>query len=675
MIRNLPLLAAACGLAVPPLGAQVFNQPPGGAPAAGGGDTTIVQRNEQGQRKPATGTDIPMFDPSSEMVMFDGKAWNINDNRLLSATFQAYLNEPEHNSEQDQEYYAIMREIRGILSPLNQQRDRIRQAVALLPKAAGYPQDANLSESLLNAIFRVYLTQRNIGAAEEMIGAMKEESHRLRWRGDMRAQETRMGTGNTGQPGGGGQATSRRTGNNPRPPAGGGSAAGGGQPGIGTQSLAYEGIVLDLAELIAKQKIQETKIEVNLLRAKTEYHIFLGQLFMQRRFEHCVIACRFYDLLFSEGESTLQIKQNSDLGRLFGEGLGGNPTTGTLMNMANEAMHRVRQSILAFENHLQRDELSSAYKRLQEAFMIGQFLPEVRTIPFAKKRQVQGFERLMFDLGAAAEVKDFAKAQEVIDQLKKEATDYNTTKAQAYVTASTRASNMHIASAGMLFAEGKTDEAKEELTKAAELWPGNPKIDEVMAQTQDQMMQKNTLQKDFDRLVAERNFREIYKRKHEFSGLVGLTKDAARQEQLEKIIADILLIETAVAKTKELENSAIPGATFAAWEEIQQLVGKHPDDTDLRIRAEELSRKASDFVSALQRASEAQRVGNTGSALAWLLKARTIYPDSKRAKDGIQLILDRVLPADADLFDPPGGNFDGDALQPAASPGPSDPFN
>jgi tetratricopeptide (TPR) repeat protein len=227
---------------------------------------------------------------------------------------------------------------------------------------------------------------------------------------------------------------------------------------------------------------------------------------------------------------------------------------------------------------------------------------------------------------------------------------------------------MHIASAGMLFAEGKTDEAKEELTKAAELWPGNPKIDEVMAQTQDQMMQKNTLQKDFDRLVAERNFREIYKRKHEFSGLVGLTKDAARQEQLEKIIADILLIETAVAKTKELENSAIPGATFAAWEEIQQLVGKHPDDTDLRIRAEELSRKASDFVSALQRASEAQRVGNTGSALAWLLKARTIYPDSKRAKDGIQLILDRVLPADADLFDPPGGNFDGDALQPAASP-------
>ena len=677
MKRSLRLLLAAPFALAVPLAAQVFNQAPPGA--GGPGDTTIIQKPENKQKTSLAGGDMPLFDPSSEMVLFDGKTWNINDNRLLSATFQSYLNEPEQNSAEDQEYYRVMREIKDLLSPLNPDKDRVRKAVALLPKAAGYPQDSNISESLLNAIFRVTLAQRDISASEERIEGMRKEVERLRFRGDMKAEEAPLR--NPSAPSG---PSSRRTGGNPRAPQGGGGAnSGGGNTGIGSQSLTYEGIVQDLLALKVKQKVVETKIEARLVVAKTEYHVFLGQLFLQRRFEHCIIACRFYDLLFGEGESTLRLKEKSDLGKFFGEGLGGNPTTGTLMNFANEAISRVGSSIRAFENHLARNEQASAYKRLQEAFMIGQFLPEVRTMPLEKKRRVQEFERLMFDLAAAAEVKDFAKAQEIIDKLKTTATDYNTTKAQAYVTSSTKASDMTIASAALLFSEGKTDEAKEEIKKAAEIWPTNPKIEEVMKQTGDDLLLKNRLVKDFDRLVAEKNHREIYKRKGEFLGVIGLSKDQQRQGVLEEIVAEILTIETAIAKTKELESSAIPGATFAAWEEIQNLVVKHPEDAELRIRAEELSRKASDFVSALQRASEAVRTGNTGSALSWLMKARVIYPDSKRAKDGIRRILDRVLPPDGELFDSPEGSAAPTAagrveesLPPAPASGPpADPFN
>ena len=666
MKRSHSILGAALAVLAFPASAQVFGPQPGGGGEPG--NTTIIQKQESKPKSNVVGTDIPAFDPSSEMVLFDGKTWNINDNRLLSATFQAYLNEPEQNSEQDKEYYKVMREIKDLLSPLNPDKDRVTKAVALLPKAASYPQDSNISESLLNAIFRVTLAQRDISASEDRIAGMRKEVERLRFRGDMQAQEAPFRNPNVGGPT---SATSRTTGGNSRGPRAGGGGANsgaGGSSGIGSNSLTYEGIVQDLLELKLKQKVVETKIEARLVVAKTEYHVFLGQLFLQRRFEHCIIACRFYDLLFGEGESTLRLKEKSDLGKFFGEGLGGNPTTGTLMNFANEAISRVGSSIKAFENHLARNEQASAYKRLQEAFMIGQFLPEVRTMPLEKKRKVQDFERLMFDLSAAAEVKDFTKAQEVINKLKD--TDYNTTKAQAYVTSSTKASDMMIANAALLFSEGKTDEAKEEIKKAAEIWPTNPKIEEVMKQAGEDLMTKNKLVKDFDRLVAEKNHREIYNRKEEFAGMVGLTKDNDRKEKLNQILTDIVAIEKAIETSKQLETSAIPGATFAAWEEIQTLVAKYPDDASLRVRAEELSRKASDFVSALQKASEATRTGNTGSSLSWLMKARTIYPDSKRAKEGINRLLDRVLPADEKLFEEPG-SLDGPAAPSGRSAAPA----
>ena len=65
------------------------------------------------------------------------------------------------------------------------------------------------------------------------------------------------------------------------------------------------------------------------------------------------------------------------------------------------------------------------------------------------------------------------------------------------------------------------------------------------------------------------------------------------------------------------------------------------------------------------------------------MKARVIYPDSKRAKDGIRRILDRVLPPDGELFDSPEGSAAPTAagrveesLPPAPASGPpADPFN
>jgi tetratricopeptide (TPR) repeat protein len=671
--------ALALGLATP-ASAQVFNPPPAAPADNGPSNTTIVQKEEKPAQRNVLGTDLPALDPSSEVAIWDGKAWNINDNRVFSARFERYLGEPEANSEADAAYIATIREILSLLSPLNTDRDKMRRAVALLPIAAEHPQDARLCDALLNAIFRVYLSKRNQNDFDMQVKAMEEEAARLRYKGDMKAEERSLTTGTGGGGGGGGGAASRTTGGGNRraPAGGGGQAQGGAAPaGVGTNSLEYEGIVKRLVEIEVLKKAYDAKNELAELKTKTEFQLLIGQFFMQRRFEHTIMAARFYNQLFQDGQATLNLKKGSDVSRIFGEGLGGSPTVSTIDTLANEAMSDVRRGIESFNYLVDRGELWNGFRRLQEAFAIGEYMPEVRTLPRDRKQKVQDFARAMFKLTAALEAKDFLLAQELIDGLKKTATDYDSTKFEAFVKTNTRVSDMHLAQAKLLFSQGKVDEARGEVQKAMEVWPTNPKIDDAVAPVMEQADMKNKAVTDFDRLINDRNYRAILREKEKFAA--ALFDDEPRKASLNQIVTNLIKIDTAIAQSRELETRAIPGAKYAAWEEIQSLVAEFPDDAELRIRAEELSRAASEFVVALQRANDLSKSGNTGSALAMLMEARRIYPDSRRAKDGINRILDRLLPADNALFDDSAGSGEttatgGDTLPARAPAGSRDPF-
>src|SRR5256885_16271834 len=41
------------------------------------------------------GKDVPIFDPSSEIVTWDGHSWNLNNNRIFEERFEKNLNAPE----------------------------------------------------------------------------------------------------------------------------------------------------------------------------------------------------------------------------------------------------------------------------------------------------------------------------------------------------------------------------------------------------------------------------------------------------------------------------------------------------------------------------------------------------------------------------------------------------
>ena len=153
--NKLVAVLLATGIFGSPLFGQVFTPPTGGgtAPPAGGGgnNTTVVNQGggNQGSQQ-MLGNDVPFLDPTTDTFQFDGKTFNVSDNRLMRARFEKYLNTAEATSERDLAYRKSIRAVTDAISPHGRKKgvNALAVAVANLQYAAEFPQDARLCESL-----------------------------------------------------------------------------------------------------------------------------------------------------------------------------------------------------------------------------------------------------------------------------------------------------------------------------------------------------------------------------------------------------------------------------------------------------------------------------------------------------------------------------------------------
>ena len=51
--------------------------------------------------------------------------------------------------------------------------------------------------------------------------------------------------------------------------------------------------------MVARQKANDVKRELSEIQAKVEFQALMVQFFLQRRFQHVLMATRFYRALFS----------------------------------------------------------------------------------------------------------------------------------------------------------------------------------------------------------------------------------------------------------------------------------------------------------------------------------------------------------------------------------------
>ena len=585
--------------------------------------TTVINQEPKRSDKPFLGTDIPIFNPGTEVFSWDGQNWNINNNRLMRARFEKYLNTPADNSDDDKEYRNVLKQILDTLSPHKKGNNHLQDAVSLLPRASNYRIDSNLCDSLSQAILGVYYGQKNAVALAEQNAALNKERKLLNWNVEVATSESLIDEARRRNAKG---ESSNKEQNQ-------------GKAISNTGRVA--GYIQRLAEIEALRIANKTKIGISEVQAKIEYQALILQFAVQRRWEHVLIATRIYRRLFRDGDGVIEIKKDSDADKMLAKGLGLTPTVTSLDMFASEVVREVDEAVVAFEFLADKNELETASKRLAEAFFIGEYLPRIRILDREKKMKVQSFVRDADSLLSAMDVRDYKTANEIIERMRVQALDFNYSKAKAGIEFYTNMSNTSIAQAKIAAQKGNTDEYKKQMQMAIESWPLNPQIKEqndLFASIAD--VQVTTLN-ELDTLLAQSNKREIMKNRGRF--IAAVQNDRKRTEQLENILNDVLLLEQEIAIIRGLTNNNNP---WGAWEIARKAQEKFSDDNELLKLSVELGEIVSPFVRVIKTAEKLENEKHNGMSLTWYLKAKSIYPKSNYAKDGMNRLLNIILPAD-----------------------------
>jgi hypothetical protein len=629
MKPHLAITLALAGLAH----AQVYTQPPASKPAdapAPVSDTASAPAAKDA--KNPLGQEIPLLDPSAETITVGGVAIPLGDNRLLRARFDKFLSQPPESDEAASRYRRTIAEILNTISPLRDQKPDLYAAFKLRPTASSYPGDANLCGSLAESIYMAMLAKQDVNGLKKLNETIEEEKQAIISSGDWMARHDKGNELEKSKAVGAGKDGKAAPGKTSTP-----------NDGNGNNSLKYTDTLRRIAEIEVLKKANIARTEAQTLRTKAQYQVSMIQWFVQRRYEHVLMAARFYNQIWKDGDTALRIDKNSDVARLFSESVGVSPTVASLDALSNEAIREAGKYVEAFDLMLSRNELHSASQRLMEAFALGEYLAPVATLPLEKKNRVAHYFRDLYELYGALQARDYTKARELSGKLKSAANDFPSSKVDSVIAASTLASDLAIEDAKAQLLARASDKAAEKIREATEIWPTNPKLDEFRKLVSNSSGLVTT-RNDFDRLLGEKNFREIARRQYEIAPAI--QGDATREDAFRQIVENLTKIETALGKAAEFGRV---GQNCAAWEQLAELREQFPDDPKLGRELELLAPKVADFTRALDRARqfENRTPKQTGSALSWYLKARSIHPQSKFAEQGVKTLVGEILPGDA----------------------------
>ncbi|MCX6973971.1 MAG: hypothetical protein NTZ94_06645 [Verrucomicrobia bacterium] len=642
------------------------------------------------------GRDVPAFDPGSEVMSYDGKLWNINNNRIFRARFEKFLNTSAATSESDRTYRQTIDRILDLISPGKATKQNQDAAFALLKKASEYKEDANLCRTLSDAIYASNTSVATIEKLKRENVLLEKERSTAEWNTQMAAKNSSLTNPN--------QKDSDVQKENQR-------------------------IERDARMASAKRKLSEVgqtiennKIRIGLTEMSTKGHFqaLMMQFLATRRFEHVIIANRFYRAIYSDGDNSIDLYKkmvnslstNKDAGQAKfsaefnpqvsasegvmdnnaggGAGAGEKGTNVNVYNgnapqrtgnsfsakgmkmglenlgieslaggaasaaqsmsklisslsqidaLANEAIRDVNEGVEAYKFLLEQGELQSATERLQETFALGEFMPSVRLLSREDKRRALDYTQKSNELLAALEVNDLTRAEKLVHEIEGLAKDFDPSKPLAKIETAKSISSMHLAKARTAAISGDKSAMEKELREAAQIWPRNPALAEVGTTISNQTDIQQQAMNDFDRLKSQKNYRQIYNDKMRFIAASALYPE--KQKELTDVLQQMATVEGAIIKAREISQRGDPAG---AWESVQVAQKEFPDDSELNHLRADLTTQASEFVQALNQAGDLEKKGQPGSSLAWYLKARKKYPASQLAKDGIQRLSGQILP-------------------------------
>jgi hypothetical protein len=360
------------------------------------------------------------------------------------------------------------------------------------------------------------------------------------------------------------------------------------------------------------------------------------QFFVQRRFQHALIANDFYRYMFNAEDNALE-GADALKGQVFGD-LDVKITTSTLDALSREAISDVESSLRTIDFLLEQGEIHNATKRLMEAFYLGEYLPAIKRYPLEKKRRIAAYIRDLTSLASSLEVKSFDRAEKKLAEVESYAEDFDAGKADAFIQTSKQLSNLAIQRA--LSAAYEQDRAGIEtgLEEAVKYWPTNPAIKEFSDKLLEKTDIKDMAALDFDRFIHQDDYRAIFNDRFRFAAALAL--DNERNVEFLDIMKRMEVIESAMAQAHELSRIE---NTFGAWEVLERVYRQYPEDQELNRLRGDFAVKAAQFASVIASAEQARKQEDYGKALFAYLEAQKLYPASFFVEEGIQESVDAIL--------------------------------
>jgi hypothetical protein len=548
---------------------------------------------------------LPALDPSNGLLRFNGQTWDINNNAIFKARFEKYLSVPEETGELEAAHRKILNEMILLLDPSNLKAQTLTDAYRLLARAAGYPGDTRLCDTLSNAIYGVWQARRNQGQLAQANQILEEESARTRRNLASRAYAASDTLG-----------------------------------GKAADAIVQAGRSESLVENSARVKANEAKSALSELQSKVQYQGLLVQFFLQRRFHHVIIGSRFYRALFSDGDAKLNLPETSQ--SPFNRGTGMPPTVATIESLANEAMRDVQTNVQAFHKLYDLGELRSASERLRDALLVGEFMPELRTLPFERKRKVLRFYQTAAQFQSALESRDYAAALELLNGpngLQQTASDFDSTKARAIIDTAKNAARLHLSRARNAAISGNKPAFEEAIKEATAIWPNNPDLQEVASKAFQIGDAQAQALLELEQLLAQKNFRRITEEAGRFLAATQQAP-AEKQAQLKTVLDDVKALEGALMAAREMDRQGNPAG---AWETVDKAAERFPDDLPAQQARALYTTKAAEFVRTIQSAQDHEKRTQSATALAWYLKALKLYPKSERAEEAARRLQAELL--------------------------------
>jgi hypothetical protein len=387
----------------------------------------------------------------------------------------------------------------------------------------------------------------------------------------------------------------------------------------GSTELGY--LAKDEARTQAQMLAQGTRLTAVGIKAKLEFQSQMVAFLMARHYRHALINSAFYRVVFNASNQEVvvgakEVKEFFPVSDFV-------PTLESIDLLSREAIKDVSKGMQTVDDLVKQEELYGAFERLQETFFLGEFEPPVMLYPQEKKRQMLGLWKDLRELQRLGDERDLAKVEAFVNKVRGQARDFPSAPVLSKVNNAMTASNMSLLSAKAAALAGDTTKAEAALERATKIWPQNPGVKEfanMVVSRQDTLAQ---MVPQFDRMVNEAKWREIFNKKLEFG--LALAQDKERSDKLRKIAQRVGELDANIQKALMLATQNNP---YLAWDVIVEVYKTDSDDLVLAKTRSDIAPLVAGYAQLIGRAEKLEKEGAEAAALAAWLSAQDLNPAS-----------------------------------------------